>query len=41
MRIILNEMLDKKLYLVVLAVAVVANIIIVSTVTQFGPNVLY
>ncbi len=41
MKIILREMLDNKVYLVVLGLAIVANIVIIATVTQYGPNVLY
>ena len=41
MKLIITEMLTNKAYLVMLAVAAVANIVIIATVTQFGPNVLY
>ena len=41
MKLIIAEMLTNKAYLVVLAVAVVANAVIIATVTQFGPNALY
>jgi len=40
-KLIITEWLNKKAYLAVLAVAVVANVIIIATVTQFGPNALY
>ena len=39
MKLIITVLLNNKAYLAVLAVAVVANVVIIATVTQCGPNI--